>query len=218
MNAASLLDPVAAAIVVGGTLFATFLRCGPGDCGKALAALGRMGRRRFDAEGVRAELAVQIQQIHRDGLLRTNPRHFADREFDEVADALIARRSVPALLAAHENQKERRAEADGRAVETLTQAAELAPVFGLVGTLFSLTHLAADGISKDAYTGAISTAVLTTLYGLLLANLLLGPLARLVERAVAAEERERQKVVDWLAEQVAPDMPRHRPLAVAEAV
>ena len=53
-------------------------------------------------------------------------------------------------------------------------------------------------------------AVLTTLYGLLLANLVLAPLARLVERAAAREERERQKIVDWLAGHLADAMPETR--------
>jgi len=218
MNIASLLDPAAAAIVVGGTLVATVMRCGFTDCGHALAALSRIGRTRFDAQGVRAELAVQVRQIHKDGLFRVNPHQFGDNEFDEATEALIAKRSVPALLAAHESHKQRRLESDDRAVRTLVQAAELGPVFGLVGTLYSLSQLAADGIGKDAFAGAISTAVLTTLYGLLLANLLIAPLARLVERASTREEKERQKVVDWLAQQVASDIPRSKPVVVAEAV
>ena len=61
-------------------------------------------------------------------------------------------------------------------------------------------------------TGAISMAVVTTLYGLLLANLLLAPLARMVERAAEAEEAGRQHLTDWLAGQVeaslAPSPPR----------
>jgi hypothetical protein len=40
----------------------------------------------------------------------------------------------------------------------------------------------------------------------------------MIERAALAEEQERQKVVDWLAKQVTPDIPRGRPVAVAEAV
>jgi chemotaxis protein MotA len=66
--------------------------------------------------------------------------------------------------------------------------------------------------------GAISMAVSATLYGLLLANLLLAPLARAVERAAAQEESERQKIVDWLADQVASAMPRRKPELVHEAL
>ncbi len=217
MNAVNLLDVPSAAIVVGGTLFATLLRCGFADCRIALAAIGRIGRRGFDARLVQAELAVQVQEIHRDGLLRAHPHQMGDREFDEATEALIGRRSVSALLAAHENHRKRRQEAGSRAVGALSQAAELAPVFGLAGTLLSLTQLSAEGIARGSYTGAISMAVLTTLYGVLFANLLLAPLARAVERAVEAEERERRRVVEWLAEQVAPDIPRRKPAILAEA-
>jgi chemotaxis protein MotA len=218
VNIASFFDPISIAIVVGGTLLATFLRCGFTDCRLAIAAIGRIGQRRFDADKAKAELAVQVRDIQKDGLLRAQPHHFGDREFDEVTDRLIGTRSVAALLEAHEGHKTRRQEADNRAVRTLAQAAELAPVFGLAGTLISLTKLPADGIARDAYMGAISMAVLCTLYGLLLANFLFAPLSRVVERSAAAEEGERQKIIDWLAQQVAPSIHRGKPVAVAEAL
>ncbi len=217
MNPASLFDPASAAIVVGGTLLATVLRCGSRNCGLAVTAVAQLGRPGFDTDGARSEMAVQIREIQQDGLLRAHPHHFGDREFDEATEALIGRRSVPALLAAHESHKARRVDASQRAVSTLAQGAELAPVFGLAGTLISLSQLPVDGIARGAFAGSISMAVLTTLYGLLLANLLLAPLARLVERAANAEERERQKIVDWLASQVAPVMARSKSGSHAEA-
>jgi chemotaxis protein MotA len=214
MNIASLLDPAAATIVVGGTLLATALRCGLGDCRLALAAVSGLRQPRFDAA---AALAVQIQQINREGLLRAQPRSLGDRALDEATDRLIGTRSVAALLSAHEEHKTRRTHADERAVRTLAQAAELAPVFGLAATLISLTQLPADGIDRHAYMGAISMAVAATLYGLLLANIILAPLARAVERASAAEETERQKVTDWLAGQVSRAAPITRPKLVERA-
>jgi len=47
----------------------------------------------------------------------------------------------------------------------------------------------------------------------LLGNLFFAPLARIVERAARAEERERQLLVDWLEDQVAPVIPGARPMA-----
>jgi chemotaxis protein MotA len=211
MNPAALFDPSSAAIVVGGTALATFLRCGMTNCRLVITALAQLGRKHFDAAQTRAELAVQVREIQQDGLLRAQPHHFGDREFDEATDALIGSRSVAALLAAHESHKTRRLKASHHAATTLAQASELAPVFGLAGTLISLSQLPVDGIARGAYAGAIGMAVLTTLYGLLLANLVLAPLARVIERAAAKEERERQLTVDWLAAQVAPAMPRMRP-------
>jgi chemotaxis protein MotA len=99
------------------------------------------------------------------------------------------------------------------AVRTLAQAAELGPVFGMVGTLVSLSSLPAQGLDAGALNGAISMAVVTTLYGLLLANLLLAPLARMVERHAQAEEVARTDVIDWLTSQLEPALPpRVQPL------
>ena len=218
MNYANLLDGPSALIVVGGTLLATVLRSGFCDCGRTVAALVNLLKPGFDADGTRAELAVQIQEIQKDGLLRAEPHHFADREFDDVSEALIGKRSLAALRDAHEKHRSKRLEGHNRAVHTLSQGAELAPVFGLAGTLISLSQMPSDGLAAGEFTGAISMAVLTTLYGLLLANIVLGPLARTVERSAMAEERARQRIVDWLATQVAPSVtPKRGPAGIVEA-
>ena len=79
MISAVLTDAPTAAIVVGGTLLGTFLRCGAAECGAALRALaGGPGEAKFDTDAVRSELAVQIREIERDGLLRARQRGFAD--------------------------------------------------------------------------------------------------------------------------------------------
>jgi len=210
MNLITLLDGPSALIVFGGTALATVLRCGWQDCAEALRAIGSIGTRRFDAEHVRAELALQIQDIHRDGLLRARPHEFGDREFDDVAGALIGRRSISALLATHEQHKIRREAHNAAPVRTFAQAAELAPVFGLAGTLISLTQMPPSGVAGSAYAATISMAVVSTLYGLIAANLLLAPLARIFSRAAEREEVARQSVVDWLAAQVASDVPPPR--------
>jgi chemotaxis protein MotA len=205
----NLVDGPSAVIVLGGTLVATVLRSGPADCALALAKLSQLGRRHFDAAGTRAELAIQIQEIH--------PHHMGDAEFDEASEALIANRSVAALVERHETHKQRRLQDSDSAAHTLAQAAELAPVFGLAGTLISLSQLPTENLARGAFTGAIGMAVVTTLYGLFAANLLLAPLARAIERAAQSEEAERQQVIDWLTTQVAAACPPRRAAAPARA-
>ena len=210
MTLLSLDDLPTLAIVLGGTLLATVLRCGLGDCRAVLQALVAPVRHGFDADQVRAELAVQIQEIRKDGMLRAEPHHFGDAEFDEATDAMIGHRSLAALLDAHGAHRARRMGEATRAAATLAMAAELAPVFGLFGTLVSLGRLPTDGIDRGAYMAAIGMAVHATLYGLVAANILFAPLARLVERRAMAEEGARQRLIDWLASQLAP-APERRP-------
>jgi len=203
----TLFDPLGGAIVVGGTCLATVLRCGVADTRTALAAAARLLRPRFRASRARSELATQVQEIQQDGVIRAEAHHVGDAEFDDVTDALIGSRSLEALQAAHVAHKRRRLGHNRRAVRTLEQAAELSPVFGLAGTLVSLTRLPADPGAASDFTGAISMAVLTTLYGLLLGNLLFAPLARMIARRAAREESERQRVLEWLERQVAGALP-----------
>ncbi len=198
-----------ALIVLGGTSVATLLRCGIGDCTIMSQAIMRALWRRFDSAGVRAILAGQVMEIRKDGLMRTNLRHFGDKEFDDATSALIGHRSLDALMEAHNVYRERRMRRASIAAQTLHQAADLAPVFGLAGTLISLGHLPADGIHHGSYMAAIGMAVQATLWGLMVANLVLAPLARLIERRTEAEENERQALVDWMAVQIAPVC--HRP-------
>lgn len=211
MNYMILIDGTSAAIVVGGALAATVLRCGVRGCYLALRSLFGSLKPRFNADKARAELAVQIQGIKRDGFLRAEPHHFGDREFDEVTDTLIERRSTGALLDKHQSFKDRRVERSATAVATINQAAEMAPVFGLVGTLVALSQMAVDAGPETLLSSSIPMAIVTTFYGLIAAHLVFAPLALFVERRAAKEEAERQKLVDWLADELAEECaPRER--------
>jgi chemotaxis protein MotA len=204
MDLLSFTDAPSAAIVLGGTFAATVLRCGFSDCAQAMRALAATLAPRFDADRVRSRLAVQVQDIQRSGLMGAHPRHVGDVEFDEATDALIGHRSLGALDAAHEAHKARREARAVIAVAVFAQSAELAPVFGLAGTLVSLGKLPANGLDHSSYMAAIAMAVHATLYGLVTANLVLAPLARLIERRARREQAERQRLVDWLAHALAP--------------
>lgn len=205
-----LLDGTSAAIVLGGTIVGTLLRCG---LRHSFTTMGRMlmPGARFNAERTRSELALQIQEIHRDGFLRAEPHHFGDPEFDDVADTLIGRRSIGALLEKHKMHRERRLARSEVAVSTLNQAAELAPVFGLAGTLISLSQLSSSVGAETLLATSIPMAITSTLYGLLVAHLMFAPLARLVERRAASEEAERQELVEWLAEELRVSLEKAQP-------
>lgn len=204
MDLMFLWEARSAALVLGGTLIATLLRAGWRNCLSTAHALAGLASRPSSAWELRAELAGKVDALRRDGPLRAELPHMRDREFEDATDALIRRRSVAALLERHEAWRAQRELRSLAARETLVQAAELGPVMGLAGTLVSLAMLKGDGISADNLGDAIAMAVATTLYGLILAHFLFAPLAEMVSRRATAEEKARQSVIDWLAEQLAP--------------
>ena len=204
------LDPVALGIVLGGTLLATLLRCGFAEARVAMGKLGELLRPAFDPARAKAELARQLRDIASQGFLRAEPVHFGDAEFDCLSDVLVSRRSLDTLHAEHESHKRQRTEAARTAMHVLGQAAELAPVLGLAGTLVALGTMP-DDPGEVSMTGAIAMAVVTTLYGLAAANFLFGPLAAAILRRSNREERDRQAVLDWLENGVRHAMPQERP-------
>jgi chemotaxis protein MotA len=197
----NLFDPPSAAIVLGGTLAAVLLRCGWRDCAATAQVVAQLFARPFDSDRVRAELAVQIQEITTDGLVRAEPHRFGDGEFDELSEALIHHRSIQALYFDHERHALRRSTLAEIAGKVLSEAAELAPVLGLAGTLLSLGGLSASTVDGN-YGQAIGMAVITTFYGLVAAHFLFAPLAGAVLRRADAEEEERRTLLNWLADAV----------------
>ena len=214
MDFSQLVDPLSAALVLGGTATATLLRCGWRDTREALRAIAQLAAKPFAAAQVRAELGSQIQEIGEDGLVRAHAHRFGDGEFDDVADALIRRRSLDALHEEHDKHRAIRLDRAHTAMAVLGHAADLAPVLGLAGTLLSLGSLSAMSAGGDT-AQAIGIAVTTTLYGLIVANFIFAPLAAAIGRRSRAEEAARQELLDWLAQAVRKAC--HEPIPVQEA-
>lgn len=204
---AALFDIQSAVLVSGGTLGATLLRSGwreTRDCAATLRCLLGVP---FRYDAARAEIAHEVELARHDGIIRAAPLPSSDADLAKAIGALIQCRSVTALLAAHACSRAAREERRLRVQAMVEQAGELAPVFGLAGTLLALSQLPPAGLQQGAMMDTVATAVVTTLYGLLLAQIVLLPLARLIARRGAAEEFERQRLVDWLAGQIADAVP-----------
>lgn len=207
MDFAALLDPASAAIVVGGTLVATLLGSGRGELAASLGAAVQLFHRPFDYESARAEIARDVEAMRTDGVVRARSVHSTDREILSATDALIHDRSLTALIATHEKFRSERMARRTLALRPVLLAAEMGPVFGMVGTLISLSQMAQTTPAAGSMIGGIAMAVLTTLYGLVLAHLVCNPLARLIARRGTHEEAQRQLLIDWLARQLAAACP-----------
>ena len=205
---AHLFDPVPAAIVVGGTLLATGLRAGVADLRQTRIGIAGLCRRRFDGERLRRDLVPLANDIRTDGVFRTKAHLTGDQELDRAIKAMVEGHSASTLLVQHSADRKKRLARAQRAAVTLAQAADLAPVFGLAGTLVSLAGLSGSGVARAMFLSAISQSVLATLYGLLLANIVLAPLARAIERHAEREEKSRQDLIDWIAAQFTAVAPR----------
>lgn len=200
----NLFDPVALGVVLAGTIMATIARSGWSQVISAVHALGTLTVRGFDADANRAALARLVPGIRERGPLCLDPPMPPDPEISRLLHDYLSKGEIePPLQAArvHRMARERKAQA---AASVFEQAGELAPVFGLVGTLLAITQLAPVGDNNAAQITmtAVAGAVLSTLYGVLAAHLVWVPLARAIERRSAEQEHARSELLLWFEDEV----------------
>lgn len=202
----SLFDPGALAIVVAGTVLATVARSGWRDFGAALKAAAGLIGRGFAQDANRKALALAVRAIDSDGHRRADPALPPDRALGLMLETYLRHGSMEPVASIRRAERALNEARHVSAAQVFGWAGELAPVFGLIGTLYGLTQLVpAEGGANAtaAIMGAVSTAVLTSLYGALIAHLVCHPLASAIERRGLADEQAREALADWFIAQVA---------------
>jgi chemotaxis protein MotA len=143
----------------------------PGEAARGMLALADLATR-HGAAALQARLAG----------LRRDP--FLHRALSLAIDA-AAPEDIEAIMGAEAAATgERRARSAG----ILRRAAEVAPAMGLIGTLVGLVQMLGHLDDPSKIGPGMALALLTTFYGALLANVVLGPLAAKLERNAAAED------------------------------
>jgi len=79
------------------------------------------------------------------------------------------------------------------ATQVMKKSAEIAPAMGLIGTLIGLVQMLANLSDPSAIGPAMAVALLTTMYGAILANMYFNPIAAKLERN-SAEEVQMRKI------------------------
>ncbi|PZO81190.1 MAG: biopolymer transporter ExbB [Sphingomonas hengshuiensis] len=187
-------DPVAVTFVVGGTALALLIRTPPADIGRAVRALATLGRRPFTAEDGLDQIAKLDRIARRHGVMTLDRSRIAD---PDIADAIagIVDGAGPDIVGERLRHRcEARAERHLAAADMWGAVAELAPLLGMIGTLVGLVRMFMAMTDPAAIGQAMAVALLSTLYGALLAALVGMPIAGRLRRLARAEAFERARL------------------------
>jgi chemotaxis protein MotA len=169
-------------IVFGGTLATMFIRFSFRD---TFSIFGIMKHTLFHTPGSPAEVIkefVQLAQIARkDGLLAlervTIEDPFMSKGINYCVDGAETEQIRAIMLQELKSMKSRHASA-----RKLIKSIEIsAPAFGMIGTLVGLVNMLANMEDPKSIGPAMAVAILTTLYGALLANLFAIPMNEKLE-------------------------------------
>ena len=191
-----LFDATSLLLVAGGTAAVTALRWTRHDLASSLRALRPLLRARPQEDAEAAAAAVrQIQRIsdHKGTACADRVKTsvaFVHRAARRLAEA----ESADAFAAWAREQLDEQAARHAAAAGVWRSAAESAPALGMVGTVLGLTFMFAATREPAAMGPAMALAMLTTLYGLLLAALA-GTVAARLDRLSEAERAWREKTI-----------------------
>jgi chemotaxis protein MotA len=215
MQLATFYDPLALALVGGGTALTTVLRTPAADLARAIAALPMLARRRFSAAPLLEQLAAQARIAKRHGVIALDHSVIADPDLAAGLAAIVDGAGPEDVTALMDERRQARLERHAAAIDAWRGAAEAAPAMGMVGTLIGLAAMFAGMRDPQAIGGAMAVALLATLYGALLGNLLLQPIAQRLANRARTEAFERSRLVRPLAVLAEREAPRLRPAHAA---
>jgi chemotaxis protein MotA len=206
-----LFQPAGLLLVVGGSVLVAALHGTARDFTDGLAALGRIRRSTFDEDGARAEIA-QIDRVARKrGVIAIEDEAVTDPVLAAARD-LVADGAYAELVEAHFAAARRKREAAAARPQSFwVTLADVAPAIGMIGTILGLAGMFAAMDDPARIGPAMAIALLTTLYGAILANAVASPIAARIGRAAAMEEEARARVEPFFTALTAIDRTPARP-------
>ncbi|ODP39046.1 motility protein A [Sphingomonas turrisvirgatae] len=193
------LDPLAIGIVLGGTLASLVLRNQLRDVARAFAALRTLWRAPFAAAPLLHQTAALDRIARRHGVLSLDRSVIADPDMAAAIHAAVDGATPDQVATLVSDCIEARADRHRAAIEVWVGAGEAAPAMGLIGTILGLVQMFAAMTDPDTIGAAMAVALLATLYGALLANLVAMPIAARLKRLARTEAAQRHRLIAPLA-------------------
>jgi len=193
-----LLDPVALVIVFGGATVAALLRGGRAAFGPAFAALRPYFTADPEADALSAIVAVgKVERIaETKGIVCADRVTTAGRFLREAVRKLAEANNSEAFTRWAQETLEVRARRHAANATFWRDLADAAPAMGMCATVLGLVRMFAH-MTDPALIGApMATALVATLWGILLANLIAGPVADRLERLSEAELAWQRRTLD----------------------
>ena len=183
-------------IVFGGTFFAVMYRC---ELPQFLGHFGVMGKVFMPGKRNAEELITRVSELatiaRKDGMMALEGQEVPDKFFEKGLQMLVdgadetklteqLNREVKGMIRRHDNMK------------SVFQAwVDLAPAMGMIGTLIGLVAMLGNMADPKAIGPAMAVALLTTLYGAMIANCIFMPIVTKLENYSAHEALYREMVV-----------------------
>ena len=193
------IDVPSMLIVFGGTAFAVMYTAPMGVYVGHFKAMGKVFKP-FNAQTDQLiEKMVELSNLARkDGMMALEGQAVPDKFFEKglqmLVDGADEAKMVKQLKAEIKSMKSRHESLQG----CIKAWVDIGPAMGMIGTLIGLVLMLGNMSDPKAIGPAMAVALLTTLYGALVANVIFGPMLTKLEGYTGSEVEYRELVIEGL--------------------
>ena len=206
---APFVDYASIVIVFGGTFFIVMMKMPMGVFIGHFKAMGKAFKpTTFNMPAIVERMVELAALARKDGMMALEGQQVPDRFFERGLQMLIDGADEGKLVKAMKQEiKAMKARHDGNH-SALKAWIDYGPAMGMVGTLIGLVLMLGNMSDPKSIGPAMAVALLTTLYGALIANVLFGPMLAKLEGYSADEVTYREMVLEGLRAIARGDSPR----------
>lgn len=186
-------------IVVGGTIFGVMAKYGLGQYLSALKIAGKSFKNKLpDPNDLIDEIVALADEARKGGLLSLEGKEVSSDFLQNGIQLLVDGHDpdvVKTLLSVDKNKAVQRHKVGSSIFSNMT---DMAPAMGMIGTLIGLVAMLANMDDPKSIGPAMAVALLTTLYGAVIANAITGPIADKLSLRADEEAMIKSLIIDAL--------------------
>ena len=184
-------------IVVGGSIMVVLFRSSLGEFLGAVAVAGKTFKGGLDKP---EDLVVQITELatiaRKDGMIALEGQEIANPFLSQAVGMLVDGTDVAIVKASLERDNASAKKRHAMGAKIFSAWGEIAPAMGMIGTLIGLVQMLANMSDPKAIGPAMAVALLTTMYGAILANVFCLPIAQKLENAAELEAANNELIIE----------------------
>lgn len=186
-------------IVVGGTIFAVMSKFGLGQYLSAMKVAGKSFKSKIeDPQDLIEEIVELADAARKGGLLSLEGKEVSSPFLQKGIQLLVDGHDPDVVRKMLSKDRSLAEERHGSGAEIFSSLAEVAPAMGMIGTLIGLVAMLANMDDPKSIGPAMAVALLTTLYGAVIANAICDPIASKLKRRAGEEAMIKSLVIDAL--------------------
>ncbi len=186
-------------IVFGGTIFACMIKYSLSQYLSALKVAGQSFKNKLpDPTELIDEVVALADEARKGGLLSLEGKEVSSDFLQRGIQLLVDGHDPDVVKTLLSKDKMQAIERHNVGASIFSAMTDMAPAMGMIGTLIGLVAMLANMDDPKAIGPAMAVALLTTLYGAIIANALTGPMSDKLKLRAADEAMIKSLVIDAL--------------------